>query len=589
MNALAQQSVVLREQVAALYASSWTSTLADTLLAWAMCAVFYWRLRDPSVLLWAGLHFLQLLRYPLLGAYHRDPRAAERSQHWARLQCRELLIYSSVWGLAPWLFMPANDLPMTVLLMLVMLGLCSAGVPAVAPRWPSVLCFVVPMVVGLITAMAWYGDLVHWFMAACCGIYLGATLHFARQQNRLLTEALQMRFEKQSLAERLELQMQESERLSEEKTRFFAAASHDLRQPLHAITLFGAVLEKSLSGRPEQVHAARLMESVRALGVSLDTMMDVSRIDSGVIVPERQAVTLNVLFQQINAVFSPLAEQKGLQLRLRASPLAVISDPHLLYRMVVNLVENAIKYTPRGGVLVVARSRQSQVWIDVCDTGIGISDDEMQHIFDEFYQANNPGRDRSMGSGLGLSIVRRLSLLLDHPVSVFSRPKRGSRFRLTLPMAASDTTKPDSQLTTGAIPLAPLPGIAAQDLPKRVMLLDDEVEIGYAMAALLKSYGVELTVVRDEMVATDAFIQAAMGRPFDALIFDYRLAGGADGLAVAQRLCNRFDPQLPKLMVTGETAPQRLQLVREMGVDMLQKPTSTPDLLAALRRLKRLS
>ena len=119
------------------------------------------------------------------------------------------------------------------------------------------------------------------------------------------------------------------------------------------------------------------------------------------------------------------------------------------------------------------------------------------------------------------------------------------------------------------------------------MLLDDEVEIGHALAALLKAYGVELTVVRDEMVATDAFIHAAKGLPFDALIFDYRLAGGADGLEVATRLCNRFDPQLPMLMVTGETAPQRLQLVREKGVAMLQKPTSAAELIAALRSLSR--
>jgi hypothetical protein len=125
---------VLREQVAALYAASWNSTLADTLLAWALCAVFYWRLHNPLVLVWLGLHLMQLLRYPLLSAYHRDPLASERSAFWAHRQARELLIYSCVWGLAPWLFMPANSLPMTALLMLIMMGISSAGVPAVAPR-----------------------------------------------------------------------------------------------------------------------------------------------------------------------------------------------------------------------------------------------------------------------------------------------------------------------------------------------------------------------------------------------------------------------------------------------------------------------
>ena len=570
---------VLREQVAALYATSWSSAAADTLMAWALSAVFYWRLHNPLVLVWVGLHLLQLLRYPLLSAYHRDLQASQRSQFWAHMHSRELLIYSSVWGLAPWLFMPADNEPLTALMMLVMMGISSTGVPAVAPRWPSVLSFVVPMMVGLISALAWREDGEHLFLAGCCLLYLGATLHFAHQQHLLLNRALLMRFEKEALADQLSEQILLAQRASEEKNRFFAAANHDLRQPIHAIALFGAVLERELQGRREQTHAKRLMRAVHALGASLDTMLDVSRLDAGVIVPRRQVIPLNPLFQEINQLFEPRAEEKGLQLRLRASPLWVDTDPHLLQRLLFNLLENAIKYTSKGGVLLVARTRGDAVWIEIQDTGIGIAPENLPYIYDEFYQVNNPGRDRTQGLGIGLSIVRRLSMLLGHPVQVHSRLGRGTRFRVVIDLVPEPEQRPEAEID------------ALQErraLPKRILLIDDESDVADAMAALLDSHGVSLQGARDEREATMAFSQAAaLGTPFDALICDYRLADGANGLDVGQLLRQRFAPDLPMLLVTGETAPERLQRVRDSGVPVLFKPVTAELLMKNLISMRR--
>jgi len=291
----------------------------------------------------------------------------------------------------------------------------------------------VPMVVGLITALAWQGDDTHLFLAACTTVYLAATLHFAHQQHQLLTSALYIRFEKQALAEQLAQQVAVIQQLSEEKSRFFTAASHDLRQPLHAIALFGAVLEKNLADQPDHAHAQRMMDAVRTLGTSLDTMFDVSLLDSGAVVPSVQATPLTPVFQQLSHMFASRAEQKGLQLRLRASQIWVTTDQHLLLRILGNLIENAIKYTSKGGILVVARDKGGQVWIDVCDTGIGIASDQLELIFTEFFQVNNPERDRSLGLGIGLTLVRRKAALLNHPISVHSRLGRGSRFRLQLP------------------------------------------------------------------------------------------------------------------------------------------------------------
>ena len=577
---------VLREQVAMLYSTSLNSTIVGTLLACALAGLYYWRLHDPWALAWLALNFALILRRPLYAAFYADKDAANRSEFWAKRHYQLIFIYSFVWGLAPWMFMPKDDLAMTSLMMLVILGLASGGVPAVGARWPSLFCFVLPMVLSLIAALVWRATALHLVLAALTAVHLAATLDFSRQQYRLLVTALLARFEKEALADQLAEQMAATQKASAEKTRFFSSASHDLRQPLHAIALFGAVLEKDLQGLPQHTNATRLMRAVNALGTSLDTMLDVSRLDAGVIVPDLQSVALNTLFQSANQVYASIADEKGLQLRLRASPLWVRTDPNLMLRLLSNLIDNAIKYTSEGGVLVLARARGPLVWIDVIDTGVGIAPEHQELIYQEFYQVNNPGRDRARGLGIGLSIVRRLSALLAHPVELHSLPRRGSRFRVKLPLTGA-LVPPLPQARNAvenADPSAP-PG-ATLALPQRVLLVDDESDIGDAMTALLHAHGVQVKTARDETEAIAAFASAPPDAPFNALLCDYRLAGGADGLALALRLRQQFSPDLPLLLVTGETSPERLQAVRDAKVPVLFKPVSAESLLAALAQLR---
>lgn len=586
---------VLREQVATLYASVTSSTVADTLLAWTVAALFYWQLQSPLVLWWLGLHVLELLRYPSQTAYSRDPAAADRSEFWARRHWQEMVFYSCVWGAFPWMVMPPDNLPMTSMIVLVITGLCSAGVPSVAARWPSVLGVALPMNLALIGALVWHGGSTHLFLAMFVVVYLGVTLQVTRNLHASLTETLLSRFEKEALAEQIAAQMAVTQRLSDEKTRFFASASHDLRQPLHAIALFGAVLERDLQDHSSGPSARRLMRAVHAMGSSLDTMLDVSRLDAGVVKPELVATPVKSIFRTLNQIFAARAEEKGLQLRLRTTPLWVLTDPQLLQRLLGNLVENALKYAEQGGVLVVARARGDNVCIDVLDTGVGIAPEHLDQIFDEFYQIDNPGRDRSQGLGIGLSIVRRLSRLLDHPLHLKSRLGFGSRFRLTLPMALPQATVSILPQRTGAHGTGDFsgggqrgitPDEPALVLPSPMLLLDDEADVGDAMTALLASHGVHLEVVTNEAEAETAFTRAALQqKPFAALICDYRLAEGVDGLQAAQRLRAHFNPQLPLLLVTGDTAPNRLQSVRDADVPVLFKPVAIPLLLKTLADL----
>jgi CheY-like chemotaxis protein len=220
----------------------------------------------------------------------------------------------------------------------------------------------------------------------------------------------------------------------------------------------------------------------------------------------------------------------------------------------------------------------------VVDTGIGIAPEHAERVFDEFYQVDNPGRDRTRGLGIGLSIVRRLSRLLEHPVQMCSRPGHGSRFRVLLPAFEPPTTERFSEPSLPVSDTLPPPA----SLPRRVLLVDDETDIAEAADAFLGAWNVTLVAVTDEAGAARE-LEAAQraGEPFDALICDFRLANGADGLNTALRLRERFDPSLPMLLVTGETAPDRLQRVNSAGVTVLFKPVPPDRLLRALADIAR--
>jgi CheY-like chemotaxis protein len=244
-----------------------------------------------------------------------------------------------------------------------------------------------------------------------------------------------------------------------------------------------------------------------------------------------------------------------------------------------------LKYTHQGGVSVTARRRGDKVWLEVRDTGIGIAPEQLNRIFEEFYQVDNPGRDRARGLGIGLSIVRRLSHLMSHPIVVHSRPGRGTHFRIVLPQAEAALTS-STDLLLEELEAPERHRLAAPNLPGPVLLIDDEAEIRLAMTALLRAHSVDVVAVTDESHAVDALMHPdAKSSPFSMLLCDYRLADGADGLEVGLRLLERFQLDIPLLLITGETAPQQLRRAQSSGVPMLFKPVSAATLLQAMAEL----
>lgn len=368
----------------------------------------------------------------------------------------------------------------------------------------------------------------------------------------------------EELAEKLKQEKLEAENANLSKSRFLAAASHDLRQPLHALGLFANQLGKK-SNDPDKLHR-EIKDSVRALSAMLDTLLDVSRIDANEIQINRQDLNLSTLLQTIQAEFGSVASGKGLELRVHCAPeICVNSDVSQLGRMIRNLVSNAIRYTDSGKVLIGVRRRSGHYELQVWDTGIGIDDTQIDKVFEEFYQVDNPERDREKGVGLGLSIVSRLSTLLDHKVSVRSVPGKGSCFSIRLPKSEQVI----GQQSLHELDESVLAGMIA-------LVIDDDASILSGMRGLLEGW--QAMVFTAE--SGDAAIQILEDEGImpDVVLTDYRLRANERGDQVLLRLNDYLDAKLKAILMTGDleyTISERADLE---SLTVIRKPVD-PDKL----------
>ncbi|WP_018410441.1 ATP-binding protein [Methyloversatilis thermotolerans] len=567
---------ILREQVDSMMRTSWSGAIAAFVVGLGFWSISWAQTGDRGALLWAALlHSCQLWRYLGCRRYLRTPAAARDAHAAGNWYARALLLNASIWGLAPWLFFPEDSPLVTALMMLVLLGMTTGSIASLAPHRRALLSFPIPVMLGLSSAMLWQGGALELFMGVSALVYLYVNLDFGLQQHRLLTEALRSRYEKEALARQLEEQIEIARRASAERIRFFASASHDLRQPLHSLGLFGTALERRLAGHPAHALAGNLMQCVNALELSFNEMLEVSRLDAGVIVARREPVSVAALCRALDASFGPQAEARGLMLRFRPGAHWISADPALMERLLGNLVHNALKFTANGGVLLAARKRGEQVLIEVWDTGSGIPAAELPRIFDEFYQVGNPERDRARGLGMGLAIVRRLADLMGLQVDVRSRPGRGTLFRLQALACAPAAAQPRVEARPAGHDTGH-PGLC-------VMVIDDEPQVRASTAAVLEQAGM-LAVTADGAQQAHAVLQTQADRaqPVDILVCDFRLRGEEDGLALIASLRAAAGRPLPALLITGDTAPDRVQRARASGLPVLYKPVPAEALLGAL-------
>jgi len=376
----------------------------------------------------------------------------------------------------------------------------------------------------------------------------------------------------------LEQKSRQLELASQQKSRFLAAASHDLRQPLHALALYTEALKlQAGSGAGHEV-VAHIDNAVAALSALVESFLDISRLDAGVVQPAPQPVAVRALLERIETGYRAQARDKGLGFRVEAIDATVHTDPLLLERVLRNLVDNAFKYTPAGSVTVRAKVEGSVVRLAVLDTGAGIPEAERERIFEEFYQIGNPERDRARGLGLGLAIVRRLAQLLGLNVELDSEPGRGSIFSVIAPLA---TGGPAAMPPAGSVATTSSRALAGA----RILVIDDEPEVRGGMTMLLEHLGCRVSACGDYAEAEQLLERQPSG--VDLIIADFRLRNNESGIDAVRRLRLRLG-DVPVLLLTGDTAPERLKEAQSSGLSLLHKPVSrdrlTRTMLAALQR-----
>jgi signal transduction histidine kinase/CheY-like chemotaxis protein len=359
------------------------------------------------------------------------------------------------------------------------------------------------------------------------------------------------------------------------KSRFLAAASHDLRQPLHALNLFIAQLSAQMDQAERDLLLGRIHTAVAAMNELFSALLDISKLDAGVLAPSISEFPVNDLFGRIETTFMEPARQKGLRLRIVPNSAWIRSDVILLERVLLNLVSNAVRYTDRGGMVIGCRRQGTLLRIDVCDTGIGIPDDQRRSIFGEFYRLAGPDGDRRGGLGLGLAIVDRLCGLLDHPIDLASTVGRGSRFSISVPLAPARLVRAEAP---------ELPRTLLDGTPHGfVLVIDDDPLVCDGMRGLLQSWGYRVAIADSENGALSAL--AAQGRQPDLIISDYRLARGKTGFEAIERLHRACGASIPAFLISGDTAPERLREASASGYQLLHKPVSPMTLRAIVSQL----
>jgi len=579
-------SQLLADQIAAVQRTLPATVAGNLLLAAVLAWALHGSVSSAALGLWVGLLALHCaVNGWVIAATRQRPVTPRNAARRARAGVRSALVLGLVWAggiLGLW---PDGDgaLAQKFLLVFLVAGVSSGALHSLSPHLPTFTAFFVPTVLAVALAAALDGGAVFQAVAGITVVYGLVTWRYAQSLNRTLAEAMSGRHQLSALAQQLGQEVQRVEQARRARSRLMAAASHDLRQPVHALSLFLGLTAAEPLPAAQARRIALAQRSVESLSAQFDALLDLARLDAGALRVEPRAVAMRPLVENVVEAMRAQAEARGLVLRLRACDAMALTDPLLAERMLRNLVANAIRYTDRGGVLVALRAPAGGgARLQVVDTGIGIAPAEQAQVFEEFAQAE--GAAGRGGLGLGLAIVRGCATLLGHAVSLRSAPGRGSRFTIDLqpPPWAELPAAPlvPRQAAAAPDPYVWAPGAPAALAGAVILVIEDDPAVRAATAEALAQWGAEVVAGAD----VDAVLAPLAARPLRPalIITDGRLAQGAGGLAAVQSVREEYnDDELPALVISADAAA--LEAARAAGLPALRKPVTPAALAAAVR------
>ena len=579
--------VVFAEQIKILYVSHPYGAFGAMIVVVFLTLVLWPKVATAPLLIWAAL----VIGIEIFGLYHHfeyqhfrnfritAPLEITEIRRWSRDYVIAGGFAGFFWGLAAFL-LDVPDSPQYQ--MLVILTLCltiSFCVVGLAIHLPALLSFTIALIVPVIAKLALVGDYVSNVIAIGILIWTILCMGVANRLNRVLVRSLRLRLENEALTEQFQIlvdqltvRSEEAERANQAKTRFLAAASHDLRQPMHAIGLFVGTLRAKIHYPEVRQIVDKIQASVIAMEALFFDLLDISRLDAGTVVANARSFCISELLDRVAGEFGPQARDKGLSLAVVRCRIRVKSDPVLLNRIVNNLISNAIRYTRDGRVLLGCRRTAAGLRIEIHDTGIGIAPEHLDDIFQEFYQLQNLERDRSKGLGLGLSIVQRHARLLNHPIAVKSTPGKGSCFAVSLPYGDGQSEPAGQARESHATP--------KELIGAFIVVIDDEADVRAGMQSLLGEWQCSVVTASG---GDDAVQQLKRHeRTPDLIISDYQLLDGESGLDAIHAVQQWLQQTIPAVLITGDVSPDRLRDATRDGVPLIYKPVEPAKLQASL-------
>ncbi|WP_244099540.1 ATP-binding response regulator [Burkholderia pyrrocinia] len=542
----------------------WNEVSRRTLLGWAAAICVLTAIR--AVMVW------------------RDRRAGEHPVETASGRARRYVLLAGLsgclWGAMGVLFFSPHNTIVTALICIVLAGMTGGSVASLSSWWPTYVAYALPTVLPFAIRSFEYGNALFSVLGLLSLFLLAVNLAFSRTLQRTVRDAVSLRFENVDLIRQLTAEKERAELANRSKSQFLAAASHDLRQPTHALGLYIATLRAmarapTVDGTALDDIAERLRAALKGMSQLLNVLLDISRLDAGVIDAEPRRFPLQQELDALDNQFRQAALAKGLTLRIRPTSIWLETDAVLLHTILSNVLSNAVRYTRSGGILVGCRPRGTDVEIQVFDTGIGIEADQLPNIFREFYQIGNAARDREQGLGLGLAIVQRTAVLIGAGVQVRSAAGRGSLFSVRLAAIRQ------AQLREAAMGLRSRgPESARGRTRKTFLVVDDDRDVLAGMQTLLQTWG--HTVVAAQSLERAIELAASRRAELDMIVTDFRLAGHVTGADVVHAVFRVIEREIPAIIITGDTSPEGIHAASASGFSVMHKPLDPQEMQALI-------
>ncbi|PHS25407.1 MAG: hypothetical protein COA83_05650 [Methylophaga sp.] len=571
---MSENKSIQLEQAKILYKQS--LILFGTILLLIFIVMFFFRGHQHYNLLiiWAFVVFiLTMARVVLVKAFHRQ-LSIDNPRRWLNAFAGSAFLSGVTWGVMLVNVLQPSLNSEILVISFILTGMVAGSLVPLSCYIPAFAAFAIPTLVPFSLYLLAQPDQATNLSGMLVILYLVALMGFAVMVNRNIIDSIQLRFANVDLLNDLQIQKELAEKANIDKSRFLAATSHDLRQPLHALDLYLGALQLQLEKPSDTELLDKASASSQALSELLNALMDISKLDSGAVQINAKIFSLTQLLSTICSEYEQQAKEKSITIEVQLDEVTVNTDPVLLGRMLRNLIVNAVTHNKNCMLKVSTSLDNGNVQIDIKDSGQGIAVAELENIFSEFYQLNNPERDRTKGLGLGLAIVKRLSLLLAIPVEVKSTLGRGTQFSLHLPITSDELIELDINANSAVVDLAGL----------FIIVIDDESAVRDAVKSLLRAWGCEVLLASSQTELMEILKQDNYPLP-DIIISDYRLRDNKTGVEAIAAVRKYFKEMLPALIITGDSSSTIAIEIAAKKCRLLLKPVNSQTLRTEIEGL----